>query len=66
MERVLGIGGFFFRARDPKKLEQWYNDRFGISPVTTSAEETPWTQQAGNAPLRKCDEQRSKSTDQNQ
>ena len=47
MERVLGIGGFFFRARDPKKLAEWYNDRFGILPVPTSAEGTPWTQQAG-------------------
>jgi len=23
-ERVLGIGGLFFRSRDPKSLTQWY------------------------------------------
>jgi predicted enzyme related to lactoylglutathione lyase len=47
MERVLGIGGFFFRARDPKKLAQWYQDRFGISPVPTSEGGEVWTQAAG-------------------
>jgi predicted enzyme related to lactoylglutathione lyase len=30
MERVLGIGGVFFKARDPKKLAAWYRDQLGI------------------------------------
>src|SRR6185437_7306525 len=29
MERVQGIGGFFFRAKDPKKLAEWYRARAG-------------------------------------
>jgi len=30
MERVLGIGGVFFRARDPKELAAWYREHLGL------------------------------------
>jgi len=30
MERVTGIGGVFFRARDTDKLRAWYRDHLGI------------------------------------
>jgi hypothetical protein len=30
MERVQGIGGFFFRAKDPKKLAAWYEANLGV------------------------------------
>ena len=30
MERVNGIGGVFFKARDPKKMAAWYGDHLGI------------------------------------
>lgn len=30
MARVTGIGGIFFRARDPKSLEAWYAKHLGI------------------------------------
>ena len=30
MERVLGIGGVFFRARDPAALGRWYEQNLGI------------------------------------
>jgi catechol 2,3-dioxygenase-like lactoylglutathione lyase family enzyme len=30
MERVNGIGGVFFKARDPKKMAAWYRDNLGI------------------------------------
>src|SRR5207253_4514679 len=30
MERVLGLGGFFFKARDPKALAAWYRDNLGV------------------------------------
>jgi predicted enzyme related to lactoylglutathione lyase len=30
MERVLGIGGVFFKARDPKKLAAWYRETLGV------------------------------------
>jgi hypothetical protein len=29
-ERVLGIGGVFFRSREPKKLAQWYQVNLGV------------------------------------
>jgi hypothetical protein len=30
MERVTGIGGMFFRARDPDALARWYAEHLGI------------------------------------
>jgi catechol 2,3-dioxygenase-like lactoylglutathione lyase family enzyme len=30
MERVTGIGGIFFKARDPERLKAWYRDRLGV------------------------------------
>ena len=46
-EKVLGIGGLFFRAKDPKALAAWYEQHLGILPVPTSYDGTPWTQEAG-------------------
>jgi catechol 2,3-dioxygenase-like lactoylglutathione lyase family enzyme len=47
VERVTGIGGFFFRARDPEALAIWYQERLGITPVPTSYGGEPWRQQEG-------------------
>lgn len=47
MERVTGIGGFFFRAHDPEALASWYEDRLGVTGVPTSYGDEPWRQQAG-------------------
>ena len=30
MERVIGIGGVFFKARDPKALAEWYATYLGV------------------------------------
>jgi catechol 2,3-dioxygenase-like lactoylglutathione lyase family enzyme len=30
MKRVVGIGGIFFKARDPKALYEWYREHLGI------------------------------------
>ena len=30
MQKVTGIGGVFFKARDPKRLMEWYNQHLGI------------------------------------
>lgn len=46
-EAVTGIGGFFFRARDPKALSQWYQEHLGITVIPQSANDSAWTQQAG-------------------
>ena len=40
---VTGIGGFFFRARDPQALGDWYRTHFGIG----LGEYGQWQQQAG-------------------
>ena len=31
MERVKGVGGIFFRARDKERLLAWYRDNLGIA-----------------------------------
>jgi glyoxylase I family protein len=46
-ETVTGIGGFFFRAHDPKALEQWYQDHLGISVTPQKIDDPVWRQQAG-------------------
>jgi hypothetical protein len=53
MERVTGIGGFFFRARDPQALAIWYEERFGVTPVPQSYGGTPWRQQRSSRPSRR-------------
>jgi glyoxylase I family protein len=47
VEKVTGIGGFFFRAKDPKALGLWYQQHLGVSLIPTSSEESPWQQEAG-------------------
>ena len=47
MEKVLGIGGLFFRANDPAKLANWYRDHLGIIPVPQDYESPCWKQEAG-------------------
>src|SRR5580693_4970571 len=48
MEKVSGIGGFFFRAKDPKAMALWYQQHLGISVIPTSYEQSPWQQEAGS------------------
>lgn len=40
---VTGIGGFFFRARDPEALRAWYVQHLGVGSVPYGA----WDTQAG-------------------
>ena len=47
MEKVTGIGGLFFRARDPKALADWYRDHLGVDPVPSDYAAQPWRQEAG-------------------
>src|SRR5271157_2272465 len=30
MKRVIGLGGIFFKARDPKALYEWYRTHLGV------------------------------------
>jgi predicted enzyme related to lactoylglutathione lyase len=46
--RVTGIGGFFFRARDPDALNRWYAEHFGVIMLTSQTYEDPgWFQDRG-------------------
>jgi glyoxylase I family protein len=47
MEKVAGIGGFFFRAHDPKALGNWYQQHLGIALTPTSEDGNVWQQEAG-------------------
>lgn len=42
MQKVSGIGGVFFRSRDPKALSVWYEKHLGIDIFDQT-----WGQQAG-------------------
>jgi len=47
MEKVSGIGGLFFRARDPAALGRWYQEHLGVTLTPASYDELPWRQEAG-------------------
>jgi predicted enzyme related to lactoylglutathione lyase len=40
MERVTGIGGVFFRSKDPQALGRWYAEHLGIELAPDSAVST--------------------------
>lgn len=49
---VLGIGGLFFRAKDPDALNAWYRDTLGIgagcaAEATGDVDEWSWKTQGG-------------------
>ncbi|MCO5281544.1 MAG: hypothetical protein M9931_10910 [Chitinophagales bacterium] len=31
MKRVTGIGGIFFKSKDPKKITEWYQKHLGLN-----------------------------------
>jgi catechol 2,3-dioxygenase-like lactoylglutathione lyase family enzyme len=49
--KVLGIGGLFFRARDPDALNAWYRDMLGVGAGCSSSDDPPnewfWNAQGG-------------------
>ena len=50
-ERVTGIGGVFFRAKDPEASARWYQENLGVDPVPSDYAQSPWTQEAGPTAL---------------
>ena len=42
MEKATGVGGVFFRAKDPKALSAWYKAHLGVE-----AGDGPWATEAG-------------------
>jgi glyoxylase I family protein len=47
MQKVAGIGGIFFRAKDPAALAAWYQTHLGIDLAPTSGGGTPWMTDEG-------------------
>jgi predicted enzyme related to lactoylglutathione lyase len=47
MEKVTGIGGLFFRARDPAALGRWYEQHLGVTLTPAGYDQPPWQQGAG-------------------
>ena len=47
MEKVLGLGGVFWRSDDPARLAEWYRTRLGVAPAPTDMGTEPWRQEAG-------------------
>jgi len=50
---VVGMGGYFFRAKDPEALKAWYKEHLGVGggmgsdPATGHSNEWVWYQQGG-------------------
>lgn len=47
MERVTGIGGFFFRGKNPEALNEWYEQHLGVRNVGVEYEDGSWWQDEG-------------------
>ena len=47
MEKVTGIGGVFFRARDPDALARWYQAHLGVALAPPGYDQPCWQQEAG-------------------
>jgi len=47
MEKVLGIGGLFFKSQDPAALSAWYDKHLGINIAPTAYDQEVWQQQSG-------------------
>ena len=47
MNRVTGIGGIFFKARDPAVLRDWYRKHLGIDVQEWGGAAFTWADEAG-------------------
>jgi hypothetical protein len=48
VKRVTGIGGIFFKAKDPVALRAWYEKHLGIGVQDWGGAAFRWTDEAGN------------------
>ena len=47
MQKVKGIGGVFFRARNPAALPAWYRDTLGVDPAPSDMTTPHWIAEGG-------------------
>lgn len=45
--QVTGIGGFFFKCKDPKGIANWYLTMLGVALTPETYEEAPWRTESG-------------------
>lgn len=45
--RVTGIGGIFFKSKNPDGIAKWYQDMFGILMTPQNYDDPPWQTEAG-------------------
>src|SRR4051794_8823568 len=48
LKRVTGIGGIFFKAKDPAALGAWYRDHLGIDVQSWNGAAFSWADDSGN------------------
>ena len=48
MKRVIGLGGIFFKARDPKALYEWYRTHLGVEGEPGTGAMWPGNDASGN------------------
>ena len=51
---VIGMGGYFFRAKDPPALKAWYRDHLGVGAgcnATGEGESSEWYWQVQGGPV---------------
>lgn len=48
MKRVTGIGGIFFKCKDPEKVKEWYKNHLGFD-VSPYGAQFPWAQEGDTA-----------------
>src|SRR5256885_12350420 len=47
MKRVTGIGGIFFKSKDPKALQAWYKQHLGVDVTEWGGALFEWTDDEG-------------------
>ena len=47
MAKVTGIGGVFFKSRDPKTLSAWYRDKLGVDVTAWGGAKFSWREEPG-------------------
>jgi predicted enzyme related to lactoylglutathione lyase len=50
MARVTGIGGIFFKAKDPEALSRWYREHLGVSTESWGGAIFHWRVAEGEEP----------------
>jgi len=51
MEKVTGIGGIFFKSKDPKALSEWYARNLGVALEDWGGSVFRWGTGSENAPV---------------